>query len=262
MESLLIIKTISKFLNYDFSFFILCFLSFLTGLFKQFLIIFFLIIIHEFGHLLVAKLFKWKIDKIKIYIFGGCVKFNESLNKPIYEEFLILIAGPLFQMLGFLFLTFLYNEGLIFYKDYLVIKSYNYTLLSFNLLPIYPLDGGKIFNLLCNYFFNYKLGNKFVIIISYILSIIILIFNKNYNLFLMIILLIIEITRYLKNQNFIYNRFLLERYLNKYNFKKYKIINNYNKMYRDKRHIIKEDSYMTEKEYLKKYFQKSSCVKK
>ena len=237
-------------------------MSFIIGALKVIILLGTLIIIHEFGHLLVAKLFKWKIDKIKIYIFGGCVKFNESLNKPIYEEFLILIAGPLFQMLGFLFLTLLYNEGLIFYKDYLTIKSYNYTLLSFNLLPIYPLDGGKIFNLICNYLFNYKLGNKFVIIISYILSIVILIFNKNYNLFLMIILLIIEITRYLKNQNFIYNRFLLERYLNNYSFKRYKVINNYNKMYRDKRHIIKEDFYITEKEYLKKYFKETYCAKK
>ncbi len=255
---MLIIKHISKIFYFDKTFLLLCIIVTLTGLFKQFMIIFFLIIIHELGHFLMAKLFKWNIDKIKIYPYGGCVKFSESLNKPIYQEFLILICGPLFQMIGFLFLTFLFNKGLIFYQDYLAIKSYNYTLLLFNLLPIYPLDGGKIFNLVCNYFFNYKSGNKLVIIISYILSIIILIFNKNYNLLLMIILLLVEITRYLKNQNFIYNKFLLERYLNNYNFKKHKVIKDYKKMYRDRKHVIKlNENYVTEKEYLKKHFGES-----
>lgn len=254
----MIIKHISKTFFLDKTFLILMFIVFLTGLFKEFSIIFSLIIIHELGHFLVAKLFKWKIDKIKIYPYGGCVLFNESLNKPIYQEFLILVSGPLFQMIGYLFFTYLFTNGFIFYKDYLAIKSYNYTLLTFNLLPIYPLDGGKIFNLICNFFVSYKKGNKIVIFISYLISIMVLILNKNYNQILMIILLLIEITKYLKNQNFLYNRFLLERYLNNYKFKKCKIIKNYKKMFRDKRHIIKtDDRYLTEKEYLNKLFKEN-----
>ena len=74
----------------------------LTGMYKDFLIIFLIIIIHEFGHLLMALLFKWNIDKISIYPYGGCVKFNEKINRPLKEELLILISGPFFQILFFI----------------------------------------------------------------------------------------------------------------------------------------------------------------
>ena len=42
--------------------------------------------------------------------------------------------------------------------------------------------------------------------------------------------LIIEITLYLKRQDYLFNKFLLERYLNNYKFKKIKIINNKNNL--------------------------------
>lgn len=250
-RDLLTIKNIFKI---DSSFLLFTIIVILTGMFKHFLIIFSLIIIHECGHFLIAKLFKWKVSCINIYPFGGCVKFDDNLNKPIYEELLILVSGPLFQIIGFLIFS-LFLKNYFSYSDYYAIKSYNYTLLIFNLLPIYPLDGGKLFNLLCNYFFSYKIGNKIVIVISYFLVLIMFFLNKNVNLLFMLVLLIFNITVYLKNQDFLYQRFQLERYLNDYKFKKYKVINNSKKMYRDKRHIIKDnDSYITEKMYLKKKF--------
>ncbi len=224
-------------------------------MYKQFFIIFSLIIVHELGHFLVAFLFRWEIDKINIYPYGGCVKFNASLNKPIYQEFLILISGPLFQLLLFFIYGILYNYHYINYRDFLNIQSYNYILLAFNLLPIYPLDGGKLFNLLTNYYFCYKKSNTIVIIASYIITIILILKYNNYNLLLMSGLIFFENTKYLKNQRYLYNKLLLDRYLNNYNFKKYRIINNYKNMYREKRHIIKNNnSYITEKDYLIKRF--------
>ena len=60
---------------------------------------------------------------------------------------------------------------------------------------------------------------------------------------------------YLKNIKYIYNRFLLEKYLYNTNFKSKKIIDNYNKMYRNTNHIIKEDKkYTKEEDFLKKIF--------
>lgn len=69
--------------------------------------------------------------------------------------------------------------------------------------------------------------------------------------------LIIEITLYLKRQDYLFNKFLLERYLNNYNFKKIKIINNKNNMYKDKRHMLKDkNKYILEKDYLKERFKR------
>ena len=48
---------------------------------KEFLMVFTIVIIHELGHFIMAKHFKWNFDKIAIYPFGGCTKFNEKINR-------------------------------------------------------------------------------------------------------------------------------------------------------------------------------------
>ena len=184
-------------------------------MFKEFFMVFSLIIIHELGHLTMAVYYKWNLDKIAVYPFGGCVKFNERLTKPLKEEFLILLSGPLAQMIFFLFVSFLEMNGLITYRNFLLFKSYHYTLLIFNLLPIYPLDGGKILNIFLNAMFPYKKGNKLVIIISFILLIGSVFLYQNINFVLMAILLLSELFIYLKRQPFLYNTLLLEKYLKK-----------------------------------------------
>ena len=135
-------------------------------MFKEFFMVFFIIIIHELGHLLMARYYKWDFDKIAIYPFGGCTKFDEKINRPMKEELLILLNGPFFQILLFIIIFLLQKEGLITFRNYTIFKHYHYTLLFFNLLPIYPLDGGRILNIMINYILPYKKGNKLVIIIS------------------------------------------------------------------------------------------------
>lgn len=202
-----------------------------------------------------AKHFKWNFDKISIYPFGGCTKLNEKINKPLKEELLILINGPIFQILFYILIIIISNKGLITPRSFNLLKTYHYTLLIFNLLPIYPLDGGRILNIIMNYILPYKKGNKIVIITSIITIIPLIFLYKSLNFLLMSILLISEIIIYLKRQNFLYNKMLLERYINPINYKKIKIIPNKNLMYKEKRHIIKyKNKYITEKDYLNKRF--------
>ena len=224
-------------------------------MFKEFSMVFILIIVHEMGHFLAAYHFKWNLDKIAVYPFGGCVKFDEKINRPMKEEFMILISGPLMQMLFFIFIFVIFQEGLITFRNYCLFKNYHYTLLFFNLLPIYPLDGGRLLNLFLNCFFPFKKGNIFAISISIIFIVLALFFYRNLNFTLMGILLFSELIIYFKRQNYIYNKMLLERYINSFSFNKFKIIKNKNSMYKDKRHIILyNDKYITEKEYLNKRF--------
>lgn len=227
-------------------------------MFKEFIVIFSIIIIHELGHFLFSYVFKWNLDKICIYPFGGTIKFNEKLNKPLYQELIILLGGPIVQIIYFIFIYLLFNKGIITYRNFSIFKEYNKTLLFFNLLPIYPLDGGRILNILNNYIFTYKLSNKITIIISYIFIILILLKINNVNLSSMIILLGYETFIFIRRQDYLYNKLLLERYIESFNFQKFKVINDKNNFYKDKRHIIKNNNkYITEKEFLiKRYGEK------
>lgn len=224
-------------------------------MFKEFGMIFLIIIVHEFGHFLIAYCLKWKLDKITIFPFGGCVKFDEKINKPIKEEIFILLGGPFFQVLLFVFVYYLSLDGIITYRNFLIFKTYHYTLLVFNLLPIYPLDGGRLINLLFNYFFPYKVGNKIEIFFSIIIVIFLACFYRNFNYTLMSIFLFFELIAYLKNQDYLYNKMLLERYMFNLRYKKYKVIKNKDSMFKNKRHVVfYNDKYITEKDYLNERF--------
>lgn len=218
----------------------------LTGSFNNFILYFILLLIHELGHAIVGIILGYKLNKITFYPYGGITTFNYPINIPLKNELLILIMGPIFQIIGYFILKNFYTN----------IYLYHYTLLIFNLLPIYPLDGGKILNIICGYIFNYLKSLYITFIISIIFMIIVIIYNTynfNLNLILMIFIMFIKLLNIYKKRYYYYNRFLLERYLYNYNFKKLKIINNDKCFFRDRKHII---NFQEEKRYLKKLFKK------
>lgn len=213
-------------------------LSFLSGYFEYIYLLLIIIFIHEFGHFVFGLLEGMKISKIIIYPFGGITICNEELNISLKKELFFLIGGITFQILFYLLIRKLYLIGLITIRVFNIITRINIILVSFNFLPVLPLDGGKLLNIILNKIFNYRLSNLISIIISILFTIIFLLYNKTlFSLLLSIFLckcIIIEIL----NIKIKYNRFLLERYLNKYNFRKIRIINNINSLKRDYTHII------------------------
>ncbi len=202
-----------------------------------------------------AKLFKFEIDKIYFYPYGGISKFNLQMNVSLNKELVVLIMGPLFQMIAFLVLI-----NISYFNKYkLLIYSINFSILFFNLLPIYPLDGGKLLNIIFNYKLNFKRSLKLVIYISYLTVVLLFLYyfktSVSLNVIFMLIFLLYKIISENKNINNYYNKFLLERYLNNYYFKKRKKILSINDLYRDCSHIIKNNNhYYTEKEILRKKF--------
>lgn len=177
------------------------------------------------------------------------------LNINSLKEFSILIAGPIFQILGSLILIYFLplNKELIL--------TYHHGILFFNLLPIYPLDGGKIINIFLNLFIPYKLSLKLCIYLGYFLITTIFIYQKRLtiNVIVMVVLTLILITKEKQRINYIYNKFILERYLNNYKFRHSKLINSSDNFYRNHRHIIKENgNYYLEREYLSKKMQKNA----
>lgn len=209
-----------------------------------------IIIIHELGHLLTAKYYNWKIDKIYIYPLGGITKINDKINRPLKEELIIVLMGPIFQIIYYYFLKILGVEDILIF---------NLILLTFNLLPIYPLDGGKILNLLFSFCLSYKLSYKITFFISFFSYIVLVFFSllylHSFFFIIVIFLLFFKILDEYSKKKFYFNKFLLERYLNNYRFKKIKFIKKIDSMYRDKTHFFrKNNQIVTEKEFLKEYF--------
>ncbi len=228
-------------------FYLTAFICVITANFKNFIIFSSIIIVHELGHIIGAIIFKWKIDKVILLPFGGITIFQENIDKSLKEEFIIAILGPLLQLVFY----FLYSGNSIF-------NQYNLIILLFNLLPIYPLDGSKIVNILFNEFISFKRSHILTIITSFItLSVVILSVKYNLLLYLILLFIVLEIIKEINKHNYYFNRFLLERYLYNNEYSKNKIIDNIKKMKKQTKHIFKiNNKYFTEREIIRNLFDK------
>ena len=209
-----------------------------------------LILIHELGHFLTASCLGLKTDKIYLYPYGGISKFSTNVNISRKEEWLILLMGPIFQLI-FYFLGYLIIDN-----NYLkeTLTNYHVFLLYFNLLPIYPLDGGRIMFLMFTYFKSYKKSFYLSIYISYIVGVLLLTYfllTKSLFLFLVLTLLILKTKKEKELFPFIFEKYLLERILYIFSFKKRKIVNQVDDMMLDTLHYFKTNKgIVSEKDYL------------
>ncbi len=228
----------------------MAFVAAITGHFKGFVWFSVIIMVHEFGHILMGIIYGWKIEKVIILPFGALTIFHEDINRKMKEEFWIVIMGPLFQILFTLIIYCFCGLNDVIY--------YSFIILGFNLLPIFPLDGSKILNLFFNKIISFKRSHILMLLVS-IFCILCLIIKVNFNLiFLLIVLfLIIRVFLEIKNHNSLFNRFLLERYLKDYHFNKvWKIYSmDVRYMRRDYNHLFFDgNKYISERLRLKKRF--------
>lgn len=233
-----------------------CFI--LSGYFINFIVFTSLILVHELGHYIMARILKIKVVEIVIYPYGGITKLEDFINRNINEELLVATSGIIFEYLFYLVIFILYRYSLIREYTFNLYTLYNSKIIFFNLLPIYPLDGGRIVNLLLSKVFNYNLSNKLTIVISLVsifLIIVLNIYSFNYSNLVIYLVLFSYIISYIRNIKYLYNRFMLERYLYKLEFDKIKIINNKDKMYKDMENILyKNGGYFREIKFLKELF--------
>ena len=226
----------------------------ITGMFRPFFWITTLIIMHEMGHVLAGLLFKWNIEKVTIMPVGGITIFKESLNRPIFEELIIAIMGPIFQIIFYLFIKD--------YVNYSWFYSANLALLIFNLVPVIPLDGSKILHCITDMLFSYKKSHKIILWISiFVLCIggIICYWMNNLIIYIMFICIALKVIEEYKTSSLRFQKFLLERYLNNYYFNKTKKLykGKTTEMYRDYNHIFfMNNHWISERKFLKSHFER------
>ena len=112
------------------------------------------IVAHELGHSLVARCFGCRTANITLTVIGGCASM-ERIPRKAWQEFLVAVAGPavsfaLFFLLYFLSLFLGHGNylGLTFFYGGVI----NLSLGLFNLLPGFPMDGGRIFRSIARLF--------------------------------------------------------------------------------------------------------------
>ncbi len=105
------------------------------------------VLLHELGHSVVALRFKVPVRSITLFIFGGVAQIGTEPPSAL-AEFLIAIAGPIVSFLLAALFTFLEPLASGFEPLWGVVKYLAYINLAlavFNLIPGFPLDGGRVF---------------------------------------------------------------------------------------------------------------------
>ncbi len=105
------------------------------------------VLLHELGHSVVAMQYRIPVRRITLFIFGGVAQIGAEPPSP-GAEFLIAIAGPLVSLA--LFVAFVLLQPLVLaMPPLLALVTYlgyiNGALVLFNLIPGFPLDGGRVF---------------------------------------------------------------------------------------------------------------------
>lgn len=134
----------------DLKIFIFLIIFYFTKQIEIYAMIMLFALIHELGHLLAGILMGMKPEKIELMPFGVSISFKikvEEYNKKIkkgnmleIKKILVALAGPL---TNFIIIIITSNINIELFKALIIIYT-NFLIMIFNLLPIYPLDGGRI----------------------------------------------------------------------------------------------------------------------
>lgn len=147
--------------------------SVMTGYFLELITLFGVVLIHELGHVAAAKSFGWRVREVKLLPFGGVAEVDESTNIPAREEFLVAMAGPLQNAWMAVFALLMKKTGWGDGAYWSYFYEANVWIGCFNLMPILPLDGGKMLQAALSYVVSFHRAMVFSVRLSLFLSVMI-----------------------------------------------------------------------------------------
>ena len=186
----------------------------LTRQIKIYAILMLFAFIHELGHLIAGVSLGLKVNNIKIAPYGFSIEFKEpnKTSNMSSKKLIIALAGPLTNLLiiGIIYI-FSYLKKIYSWNLENLIYA-NILIFIFNMLPIYPLDGGRIIKQIIEICMGKKEANIYTQKISYITIIlltmvtsILILMYKNIALLIIIIYLCIIVIRENKYQKMLTN---------------------------------------------------------
>ncbi len=170
------------------------FLKILLGIFLA-ILLFVCVILHELGHSYVTQRYGYKIQGITLFVFGGISQAEEIPRNP-KMEFMIAITGPAISILlgAVFYLIFLLVDSLPFSIDMQVISItagtlafYNVLLGLFNLIPAFPIDGGRVLRSILATRLEYRKATKIASNVGKGFAVAMAIFGIFFNIWLVLI---------------------------------------------------------------------------
>lgn len=152
-------------------FFILVF-SMFFNYFSQLLVLIVVILIHELAHCYACNYYNISISEIKIFVFGGVAKFQGHIEENPKQEVIIALAGPVSNCILVIIILLIVNK-LNIKENYIVqlFLTANITISLFNLIPILPLDGGRVARGIMGYYLGIKKATYIIIRLGYCICI-------------------------------------------------------------------------------------------
>lgn len=133
---------------------------------KVILYIFMILSLHEMAHILCAIIFHYPVEKVMVYPFGLSAAIAYIGYGNLIKETIIICAGPFMHVLLPYLFHILYNVGWISAPFLAYLNMMNASILIFNLLPIYPLDGGRLLQVFFGSLLRFQTANKATIFCS------------------------------------------------------------------------------------------------
>jgi len=140
----------------------------ILGFKGEFIIAFILVFIHELVHYLTARILGFSGFDIEILPIGAVLKVKDLDEATPKEDLIISLSGPLSNLL---LAVIFYVLFILFNRPYmLLIYNSNLAIGIFNLIPAFPLDGGRVLRDILSIKTIYRKANKISIRVSMLLG--------------------------------------------------------------------------------------------